>query len=557
MLGIEMNLLKDKAIRVRRESGNEEWVSVFDSVCAGTKDSIVSLAYPRTDFNGAMMEFLIGCLAVVMAPKDEDEWETWRSSAPPRALLEERFKPIIPHFECDAETGPRAFQDLDSLEDVGETPIAQLLIDAPGEQALKQSADHFVKRGGVTALSPEMAMAALITLQTYAPSGGKGHRTSLRGGGPLTMLVEPPHRDDGTTTLWDRLWANVPNRNGSPPKEADYPLIFPWLARTRTSESNRTTSPAGGEAHPLQAFFGMPRRVRLGFSDSGGQTCDLGGPSSPRVVRAFRMKSYGVNYSQSWSHPLSAYRKSAKKGSFPLHPSPGQLGYRNWLGLWGMDRQEGAKDKTEPARAVMIAAQRFGSGGNIRDLRVHAFGYQMDNMKPLRFVDQTIPLILDERLRQTDVAKDAAQLIAGAEEAGQALRRAVKIALHGVREGKPGMPGALHYKSPDQLSKDAYADIPVAFERATEPAFEACLKRLAVAGDVDARRDVKETWFEQLRNAAAGLFDTRIDTNNQPTQALRRIAAARKGLMDALYGAKKGVRKSLSLPARERTEEAE
>ncbi len=38
----------------------------------------------------------------------------------------------------------------------------------------------------------------------------KGHLVSLRGGGPLTTLVYPAEEN---STLWQKLWLNVINRN--------------------------------------------------------------------------------------------------------------------------------------------------------------------------------------------------------------------------------------------------------------------------------------------------------------------------------------------------------
>ncbi|WP_239500552.1 type I-E CRISPR-associated protein Cse1/CasA, partial [Streptococcus pneumoniae] len=65
-------------------------------------------------------------------------------------------------------------------------------------------------------------------LQTYAPSGGAGHRTSLRGGGPLTTLLAPARKGRAVATLWDRVWTNVPDADPDA-GAADPARIFPWL----------------------------------------------------------------------------------------------------------------------------------------------------------------------------------------------------------------------------------------------------------------------------------------------------------------------------------------
>ena len=107
-----------------------------------------------------------------------------------------KFARVAHAFDLDGP-GPRFLQDLDPLEGADDKEIAALLIDAPGAQTLRNNADLFVKRGGAPVLSRATAAMALCTLNAYAPSGGAGHRTSLRGGGPMTTLVVADHEDYG------------------------------------------------------------------------------------------------------------------------------------------------------------------------------------------------------------------------------------------------------------------------------------------------------------------------------------------------------------------------
>ena len=105
-------------------------------------------------------------------------------------MLAERFAQVRDAFVLDG-AGPRFMQDREELVG-GVVPISGLLIDSPGANTIKNNVDLFVKRGRVTTLSRAAAAMSLFALQTFAPSGGAGHRTSLRGGGPLTTL--PPAR---------------------------------------------------------------------------------------------------------------------------------------------------------------------------------------------------------------------------------------------------------------------------------------------------------------------------------------------------------------------------
>lgn len=96
---------------------------------------------------------------------------------------------LLPAFEFDG-AGPRFMQDFALPDGASDSfGISALFIETPGENALRKNKDHFIKRGGITALCPCCAATALLTLQINAPAGGAGHRTGLRGGGPLTTLL--------------------------------------------------------------------------------------------------------------------------------------------------------------------------------------------------------------------------------------------------------------------------------------------------------------------------------------------------------------------------------
>ncbi|MBA1331821.1 CRISPR-associated protein Cse1, partial [Candidatus Endoriftia persephone str. Guaymas] len=180
-----MNLIDDPWIPIRRASGREELIAPWQ--ITDSADPIIALAAPRPDFNGALLQFLIGMLQTAYPPESEDKWEQWLENPPSPARLKQHFEPFADSFNLmgDSPLFMQAFEPLNG----DEKPIANLLIDAPGAQTLKQNADHFIKRGGIEKICPCCAATALFTLQTNAPAGGAGHRTSLRGGGPLSTLI--------------------------------------------------------------------------------------------------------------------------------------------------------------------------------------------------------------------------------------------------------------------------------------------------------------------------------------------------------------------------------
>ena len=131
----------------------------------------------------------------------------------------------------------------------------------------------------------------------------------MRGGGPLVTLVDPGRE------LWDLVWLNVPFGRPSDMK------ALPWMRPTRTSEPGQTSVfPSDGTRRfDVEAFFGMPRRLRLVGDDAG--------------VTGVIQRPYGTNYA-GWRHPLSPYyRIKVTEEWLPRHPRAGRFGYRNWLGV--------------------------------------------------------------------------------------------------------------------------------------------------------------------------------------------------------------------------------
>jgi CRISPR system Cascade subunit CasA len=538
------NLINDQWLPARRLSGERAFVRPADITDRFDSDPILALDFPRPDWNAAVTEMLIGLLATVMAPKDPKSWHaTWRSPPSPE-ILRERLSAISFAFNLDGDA-PRCFQDIDQLADSEEKPITALLIDAPGENAEKKNTDLFVKRSDAIGFSPAFAAAALIALQTYAPSGGQGNRTSMRGGGPLTTLpmFHRRHAHNGDpqiiTTLWDLLWASVPDQtklDGVPTDATDpaWSLIFPWLAATRTSEKDRATLPEHG--HPLQQFFGLPRRVRLHVAPAGLDRCALDGPTSATMARSFRQKNYGVKY-EGWKHSLSPHRADKKAGLLPYHPQPGDGTYRDWL-TW----IDTPPDKTSERAACLDAWQQrlteierapddVSLSAEVWQSNVLACGYDMDNMKARGWLEARIPFFDPPQGAGADqwpqeFLPRARQLVDATDAAAQALRSQVKIALTGKlnREG--------HYRASENLPNDAFAELIERYWREMEAEFRNRLAELRAA-PVDTAGAIREMFLNALRSKSLALFDEIAGTDELADQDARRIVMARSNLQFA------------------------
>ena len=346
---------------------------------------MLALSAPRPDFNGALMQFLIGLLQTSATPEDRDRWLDWLATPPGPAQLRDCFEPYAHAFELQA--GQAAFmQDYDELDSEAQS-IDKLLIDSPGRKTLHENTDHFVKRERVKLLCPGCTATALFTLQTNAPGGGLGHRTSLRGGGPLTTLVVLDENSDLPCDLWRNLWLNVLEQpeldtltgNIARTAPAD---IFPWLGKTRTSEKKTGQETTPRDGHPLQMYWAMPRRIRIQWGTSTRGHCDICGLLSNELVTHYYTRNYGTNYTGPWRHPLTPYREDNTGNHLPQQVQPGGFSYQHWLGMTG-----------DIGASAKVVSRYHNLGRKDAQFRLYAFGYDMDKMKARCWDETTYPLI--------------------------------------------------------------------------------------------------------------------------------------------------------------------
>lgn len=518
------DLRTESWLPLARRSGAVEWVPPSRLTDKIESDPFVRVASPRPDFDGAVTEFLVGLLSAALGPADEAAWRVAWDQPPAAVDLATALSRLPDAFDLEGDAA--AFmQDLDAaaLAERELLRVEQLLLDAPGEQALEHNKDLFVKRDRVTLLGRPAAAMALITLQTYAPSGGKGYRVSLRGGGPLTTLVDArrehtgPGSAAGCDSLWRLLWANVLPTTAFPTENTPNTGTgrFPWLAPTRTSEGKppRETLPGHGDA--LQAFFGLPRRLRLVFGEQPAQ-CGLTGRQESRPVVGFRAAPYGAMY-RNWRHPLTPYRRSEKDGALqPQHGQPGGVMWRDWMSL-----TIGEPDVTEPAAAVeYFRSRRWGLyGTRATDLLV--FAYDFDNMKARQWVASRVPTfdVQDER---APIVREFAR---GAVDATGLAASLTKAAIDRVLFGEHDTPG-------DGI------DAKPRVWAGLEGAFFDNVRTLAMPDGPDDWMEAAERFLKELRRCCLVVFDEHCPTDDpDPRIVLRAIRERRLlGIAASGYG---------------------
>ena len=486
-----INLISDPWIPVHRRSGPD--IIRPDEIAQG---DVERFDWPRPDLNLACHELLIGLIYLACPPEDKDEDD--RRSPPDQPALQKALTPLTPAFNLLGE-GPRFLQDRDELE--GEpNPPDMLFIDSAGASTAKKNADLMVRRDRYKRLSLPLAAMALYTLQAFAPSGGAGNRTSMRGGGPMVTLVKPQGQG-----LWPLIWANVPYGARLDAKELD---VLPWMRPTATSEKGQVVVPDRATDGPQpEMFFGQPRRLRL--------------VAEGDVVTGVIQRPYGANYAQ-WVHDLSPYYEDARGQKLPLHPKPEPFGYRNWRGVILQTDKRRCPANLENYRKAQGGAR----------VNLIVAGWAMDNMKPLDFLWSEQPVFtLSPEAESAVVA-----MIEAAEQAGFALATCIRDGAAGESETATGAAKAAQTAFFDRTQRDF-------------------VNRVAALSK--GRPPDPEGWLTVLRGVALTLFDNHVLPGLFELQESRRAkaVAARKALAGAFSGYSGFAKKiyqalELKLPAR-------
>ncbi len=464
-----LNLISDPWIPVLDTHGARQIIAPWQM----TDPDLMRPDWPRADLNIACLELLIGLVFLADPPAHIEDWQDRQT--PDAGRLRAKLAPLAPAFNLTGD-GPLFLQDFVALQDAANRPD-MLFIDSAGANAAKNNADLMVRRGRYPALELPLAAMALYTFQAHAPAGGAGNRTSMRGGGPLVTLVDPG------ADLWSLIWSNVPDG------VAQGMAALPWMRPTRVSDTGVETFPPPGHGLGAEAFFGMPRRLRLVVAED--------------AVTGVIQRPYGTNYA-GWEHPLTPYyRPKAGADPLPVHPRAGRFGYRHWLGILA---EAPDTDLRQRARVLRLRHARGGSGSG----SVIVAGWAMDNMKPRDFIQSLQPLVI----LNADATLLLAGLIEAAEQAGLALRMALEPLLG------------------DSAARDAERE---AFYTDTEAGFQARRADLQAGRAGDA---VAADWLAELRRVAMARFEARAlpGLDQQETDQIARIVAAQRFLAGCFKG---------------------
>lgn len=490
------NVLTDPFLPVRTRDGGIRALTLTDLPDA---QDALEPAWPRPDFNATAMELLVGIATLALQPRSEDAWaDIWNDRPDGWA---DRLRDLAPAFELMGD-GPRFLQENGGL--TGQpVSVEALLIDTPGANGQKKNADLLTHRGRYLALSFPAAAMALYTLQAYAPAGGAGNQTSMRGGGPLSTLVIPQSADGAPEpSLWQKIWANVlPLRQ----PVADIATVCPWMSQGIASGKISQGDP---RFHDLHALFGMPRRLWLVAAEG---TCALTGAGGP-VVTGFLQKPKGHDY-HLWRHPLTPYRRQ-KDGGEPYTAKPSSARFRSADWIAAAIGDPPLRDRAEVVQAIGNRSEDLVPDWPEGQPTLRVSGWNMNNMEATDWLAAEEPLYVTGDPDQTEALAQLGRTLAyAAEEAAGITASNAKRALFGDGPADTGK-GILAMARSDVLDR-------------ADARFHEIMGR-ALRGEEPGR--LKEGWCKILRHAALAAFDLAAPVPVSDPQKARRVVAAHLNL---------------------------
>ena len=489
--------------------------------------NLLDFHFPRDDLQGAAYQFAIAVLQTGLIFEgsmclesgghkytgidDDEEWFDYRNS------------PSKSKIGCMIENLKHAFyitdhnrlfmQDIEPLS--RETSVSALFIDSPGENTLKENKDFFIKRDKIDNLCLSMAAFSLFTLQINAPSGGQGHRTGVRGGGPLSTLVFP-HSE--SSSLWEKLWMNiivqgdwiVEREVGS----FHNPGLFPWLGKTRVSDKQQVIAQNEEGVDQCHVFWATPRRIKLILEvNKNSEECSVSGNIEQYFVKRYQLQNYGNNYSENWRHPLTPYSQKVKRDKGediisgkpePLFSKKGEnLSYLSWLPMVYTQEKKGliAASVVENYHDSLFSKE---IESEFDYPFLYCFGYDMDNMKAKCWYSKRFPLITVRKDKKEVFLLCVNNMIKFVEECSFHCRTSIKNVL------------SKYDKKPD------YTFVNKSFLLSSEEAFFTALEQLKNK-NLEEIGVVLNTWSYNVKKIVLSTFDSYTIKSNKDLVGSNRL----------------------------------
>lgn len=491
-----MNLLTDGWLPVLDNKQSRQ-ISLQDVLCV---DADWEISLPRDDMELAALQLLV-CLAQVLFPVESQADLRARIKTPlTEADYRQAIEPYRDWFDLDHPRTP--FMQSRGVAAKEVTPIQKLFVGLP------EGNNHsfFNAEGEIGRVCGGCAVIALFNQAGNAPNFGGGFKGSLRGGAPVTTLIDAP-------SLRRRVWENV-----LPATEVR--RLLPEFGSQAEERPVWVEPIVANKPFPaadiglLRGLFWQPARVELLAVEAG--RCDHCGHETSQNYAGFYKEKFGYQLEGVWPHPHSPRQWEEKQGERHVRFVSFTTKAPAWTQLTQfLLANEESKEGYVPAAVVSSRRQRR-SGGRLQLL---VGGYLNKQAS-----------ILERRHELFSFAP-------GWEDGAEYLADVVDL---GLRVAKL-LRGSLYWAVKGQNDRFKGIGVPIhdpaeqAFYRRSQGLIHAALQEM----DYEAYQQLRFALIEQLGALARTLYQEAVAPYLHDSELVHAIAAGRSRLNSGLQKLKK------------------
>lgn len=438
-----MDLLTDNWIPVRPlAGGSPDWISL--STLLTSKDEF-QISLPRDDLELATLQLLISIVQVGWMPDDLNGLRHFGAAPMTRDTYVDGIDPIKDWFRLDNTEQP--FMQVKGVKAKELTPMDKLLAGLTGA-----TNSCFVNEAGMAnGLCGGCAAIALFNQANNAPSFGGGFKAGLRGGAPITTLVQGAH-------LRQTLWLNVLAADQLPECLVESRFQAPtWIVPIK--DQAKVPWASIGLARGL---LWQPAHIELEAAKATGH-CSCCGRDQVALHQGFLKAKFNYTVEGLWPHPhsprLLTFKTAGKEEKFAAFTTSAPTWTRLTAFVVQLQVDKQNKVGFEPAAVVAQAKKLFADKGKGR-LCLIVGGYRNNQASILERRHELLELNTGWQLRPADI-KTLVEIGLGFKTA---LRKALYLFAEGMKEVK-GAGVAVHesgercfYRHSDSLMQSALAN---------------------------------------------------------------------------------------------------
>src|SRR3989339_434790 len=341
-----MNLLTDDWLPVRPlYGGSMKWIGLSELLTTANEYEI---CLPRDDLELAALQLVICITQVLFTPDGlEDLVENLRKPMQ-KDEYQDGIRQYMDWFSVDHPDYP--FMQVRGVKAKETTPMDKLLAGLTGA-----TNSCFVNEAGqADSLCGGCAAISLFNQASNAPSFGGGFKAGLRGGTPITTLVQGHH-------LRETVWLNILSLDQIDDAIPDYKKYLnqpPTWVLPIEGQSNIQSSTIGF----CRGLLWQPCHIELCLPNANGK-CSCCGRNQVPVYSGFLKANFNYNVHGLWGHPhsprLLKFSKENPEEKYASFTTPAPTWTRLASFVVKKEVSQSQKEGHQPAVIVLQACQLF------------------------------------------------------------------------------------------------------------------------------------------------------------------------------------------------------